>query len=430
MARLYISSTYRDLQAERRAVSDAILRAGHQPVGMENQTADERPPLEKCVGDVGTCQAYVGIFAWRYGFSPKGHDSSITELEYREAGRLKLPRLIFLLRESAAWPTDRVDPDRARIQRLRKELCGAHTVQWFATADELEAEVTVALYERLGRGRPVPDLLPFTPDRGDQQIALEDALIAHRARAHRPLLCIFHGDEFQSQDTFLRRLEVLALPRMLELGPEQKLLSHELPLPREFRSEDDLHHKLQITLAQNVARPGASLEEIAGRIDDHPSPVMFHTHLLTHDWLRRGTPIPTYLSFWRRFPPLARQRLFVFLSVKYQTGRVAGMLNYFRRRRVAAANERMCAEIGALDLDAETELHGVRLPLLDCVSRSEAESWARSDFAQHYCGGEDLMREIRRIFEDEAAQATEACLPMEELADRLKGILYAYNTAT
>lgn len=431
MARIYISSTYSDLQEERRAASDAVLRAGHQPVGMENYTADDRPPLEKCLADVRSCQAYIGIFALRYGHRPRGHDASITELEYREAGLHRIPRLVFLLREGASWPTDRVDRDRTRIDRLRQELSTEHTIDWFSHADELGADVTAAVHARLGRGRPLPELLAFTPDRSDQQLALTEALLAHRERPHRPLICVFAGDEFQSQDTFLRRLEELVLPELLGLAPEQKLLSRQLTLPRDFRGEDDLHRKLEITLAQNVTRSQVPLEEVARYMDDHPAPVTLQTHLLTEDWRRHGTSILRhYLSFWRqRWPGLSRQRLLIFVSVKYQVP-PDGLLEWGRRRLIAAANKEMEAELEALGLGVEEKLHGVLLPRLGCISRGEAENWARSEYTQRYCHGEDLMREIRRIFAQEVAQAADACLPMERLAERLKGILYHFNNAT
>jgi hypothetical protein len=295
----------------------------------------------------------------------------------------------------------------------------------------LAADVTAALYERLGRGRPVPELLPFTPDRSDQQLALTEALLAHRKRPHRPLVCLFAGDEFQSQDTFLRRLEELFLPESFSLAPEQKLLSRQLPLPREFRGEADLHRKLEITLAQNVTRKQVPLAEVARYVDDYPAPVMLQTHLLTEDWRRHGTSIlRDYLSFWRRcWPGLSRQRLLVFISVKYQTS-PGGLLEWGRRRRIAAANEEMEAEIEKLGLAGVEEFHGVILPRLGCVSRGEAENWARSEYTQRYCRGEDLMREIRRIYKDEAPQPADACLPMERLAERLQGILYPFNTAT
>jgi hypothetical protein len=100
MAKIYISSTYVDLKKEREAAAQAIRRLGHQPVYMEDYVASPQQPVDKCMQDVKKCAAYVGIFAWKYGFIPDGYDKSITHLEYETARKAGLPCLVFLLEEN------------------------------------------------------------------------------------------------------------------------------------------------------------------------------------------------------------------------------------------------------------------------------------------------------------------------------------------
>ena len=50
---------------------------------------------------VEQADVYVGIFAYRYGYVPDGHDISITEMEYNRASDLGKPRLIFFIHEDA-----------------------------------------------------------------------------------------------------------------------------------------------------------------------------------------------------------------------------------------------------------------------------------------------------------------------------------------
>ena len=82
--------------------------------------------------DVATCDLYVGIFAHRYGHV-SNHDNperrSITELEYRHAEALGFPLLVFLL----------------------EELGRERLVSFFATADELARQVSVAVTGELAR---------------------------------------------------------------------------------------------------------------------------------------------------------------------------------------------------------------------------------------------------------------------------------------
>src|ERR1041384_3955289 len=85
VTKVYVSATFLDLQDCRAAVQLALRRLRVEDMAMESYVAEDRRPLERCLADVASCDVYVGIFAWRYGFIPAGYHQSITELEYREA---------------------------------------------------------------------------------------------------------------------------------------------------------------------------------------------------------------------------------------------------------------------------------------------------------------------------------------------------------
>jgi Domain of unknown function (DUF4062) len=129
-ARVYVSSTYGDLKEHREKVYRALRKLGHDAIAMEDYVAADERPLAKCLEDVAACDLYVGIFAHRYGYVPD-HDNpdrrSITELEYRHAQTLGIPRLVFLLDEAAPWPPSWMDAftgdgdHGARIRALREE---------------------------------------------------------------------------------------------------------------------------------------------------------------------------------------------------------------------------------------------------------------------------------------------------------------------
>lgn len=151
MAKIYISSTYEDLKEHRKAVSEILQKAGHQVVAMETYVASDRRPLERCLGDVASCDIYVGIFAWRYGHIPdkeNPHRKSITELEYCEATKLKKPRLIFFAHDD--WPVKLTDVDRTSIQSLREKTEKGKLLRSIFTAPEgLAGDVAVAVTQQL-----------------------------------------------------------------------------------------------------------------------------------------------------------------------------------------------------------------------------------------------------------------------------------------
>ena len=145
--RIYISSTSEDLADHRLAVISALQRSGHTPVYMEHHAAGDRAPKEECLKEVASCDAYVGMFAWRYGFIPPKSEISITELEYRGAVKRRIPTLVFLLDDKVEWPTKFKEKGAKgkRIRDLRKELQQTKWIGYFSSQDNLVIKVLEAL---------------------------------------------------------------------------------------------------------------------------------------------------------------------------------------------------------------------------------------------------------------------------------------------
>ena len=153
MTKIYISSTYSDLVEHRKQVYDILRKMRYDVIAMEDYVATDKRPLDKCLADVAFCDLYVGIFAWRYGYIPPDQERSITELEYRKAGEVDIPRLIFLLDEGVPWPRNYMDEvtgegERGqKVKALRQELMAAHTLQFFKTPEGLAGQVSASVAE-------------------------------------------------------------------------------------------------------------------------------------------------------------------------------------------------------------------------------------------------------------------------------------------
>jgi hypothetical protein len=154
LAKIYLSSTYSDLIEHRKAVYDELRRLRHDVIAMEDYVATDQRPLDKCLADVTSCDLYIGLFAWRYGYIPVVDNPagrSITELEYRKACSTGKSCLIFLLKEDAAWPPRLADmmtkenSQGERIIALRQELVTNNTFSFFGTVEELASLVSVAV---------------------------------------------------------------------------------------------------------------------------------------------------------------------------------------------------------------------------------------------------------------------------------------------
>ena len=97
MARVYVSSTITDLEAERQAVIDWLVAAQHQVVHSYRPSSDT--VRDGCLADVDTSDLYVLIVGHRYGFQPPVDNPeglSITQLEFRRAGQSGIPRVALM----------------------------------------------------------------------------------------------------------------------------------------------------------------------------------------------------------------------------------------------------------------------------------------------------------------------------------------------
>lgn len=154
MAKIYLSSTFEDLQEYRAAVYEALRQLRHDVIAMEDYPSADQIPVQKCLNDVASSDIYVGLFAWRYGYIPPEDNpdgKSITELEYREAVKRGKPCFIFLLDESAPWLRSMMDTATGdgesgqRIQALREEFALKKLVKFFRTPEELARFVSVSV---------------------------------------------------------------------------------------------------------------------------------------------------------------------------------------------------------------------------------------------------------------------------------------------
>lgn len=163
MATFYLSSTYEDLKDYRRVVYEALRKAGHHVIAMEDYVAADQRPVDKCLRGVEAADIYIGLFAFRYGYIPPAqHDNpkglSITELEYRLAEALKKPCLTFAVSDTTAWPRVFDDAYTAgdkgeRIKALRQHLLTEKLVSQFSSPHELSTLVLAAVTKYLDEKR-------------------------------------------------------------------------------------------------------------------------------------------------------------------------------------------------------------------------------------------------------------------------------------
>src|SRR5205809_4269703 len=140
--RVFISSTFVDLQIYRQSVFNAILSCGFTGEDMIYWTADEREPTAVSVERVRQSDVVILLIAHRYGFIPEGTVHSITEQEYIAARQLDIPVLAFLVDEAVPWPPQYIEWEkRDQLAALKKRVQKELTIRTFKTPDNLAALV-------------------------------------------------------------------------------------------------------------------------------------------------------------------------------------------------------------------------------------------------------------------------------------------------
>lgn len=151
-----ISSTIVDLPEHRQEVINACLRQGMFPLAMENQPASYDNPLAFSKNLVNRADIFVGIYANRYGFVPKKHQTSkertevpeekqisLIEIEYAQAVERKIPRLIFIMDKEHPVKAQDVEIGLAasKIEAFKNRVKIENIVNFFKSPADLRAHV-------------------------------------------------------------------------------------------------------------------------------------------------------------------------------------------------------------------------------------------------------------------------------------------------
>ncbi|HRD92905.1 MAG TPA: DUF4062 domain-containing protein [Accumulibacter sp.] len=242
ISQIFLSATAQDCRQYREAVRDFVQdnEIAAKIFLQENWAEGGDFVVDVCERRVKTCDAYIGLFGYRYGWTPPGFTKSITELEFRWAvdrWRQPVPPIFVLLPEKGSeadsqlreWARPYLEqefPDEVSLAKgvSAQQAFLASVVEWasdgrilvyYRTPLQLVGKALSCIQhwnQRLLRqalaGRrealgdiPAEDL--GRVGREDQRAALSGALEAFRDRqGQRAIAFLVHGPENHGQREF------------------------------------------------------------------------------------------------------------------------------------------------------------------------------------------------------------------------------------
>ena len=295
----------------------------------------------------------------------------------------------------------------------------------------------------------IPPLLPYLANRSDQEYQLNQKIKKYlQQRSNNPLICIFHGDEYQCHEKFFERLQKKYLPRMLNLDENQSVIrNYDLPYPSGVTKSEEFSERLCFKLAEEVEKDtSASTAEINQTFSQYPCPIIIKTDLLTKEWEdKRAKPLDNLLNFWDNWPQLAlNQQLIVCISVKYEFKEDRNnkfswwskildwwskILEFWKTQDInkllkcyqySKLNETIGEQLVKVNFSQFENLDGVVLSELSGISKKDVQDWAKARDTKEYIGEERLQQLInhsRDLFDNRDT------ISMEDLANELRNIL-------
>jgi hypothetical protein len=164
--RIFLSSTFRDLGAERQAAQDALRRSELVPWGMELFVSQPSEPLNVCLEQVQLSDAVVLIIGFKAGsLIPESPGLTYTRAEFELAQKLGRKVFAFFKTEVGVSVNKETAPDlHQALEDFKKAVSSAGiTPAYFDSPDRLSTELLLAMGNWNAEGRPGARRIFTTP---------------------------------------------------------------------------------------------------------------------------------------------------------------------------------------------------------------------------------------------------------------------------
>src|SRR5438045_6798341 len=155
--RIFISSTFVDLRAERESAVEALRRSQLVPWGMELFVSEPSYPLDVCLSELRLSDAVVLIIGFYAGsLIPEAHGLTYTGAGFQLAQQLGRPVFAFFKTDGGKPLNKETDAEKQKaLDDFRGAVRAANiTPSYFDTPERLQVELLLAMEKWNAEGRP------------------------------------------------------------------------------------------------------------------------------------------------------------------------------------------------------------------------------------------------------------------------------------
>ena len=144
---VFVSSTFEDLQEERKKVMEALLQMNCFPVGMEYFNASDESQWSVIKHLIDECDYYVIILAGKYGSIDEESGKSFTQKEYEYAQSINVPILSFVHKDITSLAQAKCESETNKREKLQqfKSIVQQKLCRMWSNSDELASQVVLSL---------------------------------------------------------------------------------------------------------------------------------------------------------------------------------------------------------------------------------------------------------------------------------------------
>lgn len=146
--KIFVSSTFKDLEEERIKVMTTIVNCGHLPIGMEQFPAAPITAWNYIKLLIDNADYYLLLLAGKYGSIHPDTGKSYTQMEYEYAVEKKIPVICLTYNDVDSLPINKCEKDtdvREKLEKFRETVSSSFLRKTWKNIDDLALQVKTSI---------------------------------------------------------------------------------------------------------------------------------------------------------------------------------------------------------------------------------------------------------------------------------------------